>query len=215
MYIIAFLSSIVSRERGGSLRPPLPTIVRQSLSRRRLAYLGTVDITATTASNGGSVPCPHLSLMRFTYLPEEDAILMSTNVYTKKYDMLSTTGGGATGREEQSTSGALVALLVHDFADSSHSSSSIGKEMVNEGGGMYSITLNGTCSVVKDGTIFLFFSCVGCVGFLLMHAHHVVICATGTAMFLCTFFPYTLSLSLSFFYITTIIIVVVIVSDVG
>lgn len=47
---------------------------------------------------------------------------MSTNVKTKKYDML----------EKQSG----VALLIHDFA---------------EQGGEYSITLNGNCSVVKDG----------------------------------------------------------------
>ncbi|KAL3758002.1 hypothetical protein ACHAWU_001394 [Discostella pseudostelligera] len=145
----AFLSSIVSSREQGSLRPPLPAIVRQSLSRRRLAYLGTV----TSSSAGGGVPCPHLSLMRFTYLPEEDAILMSTNVYTKKYDMLS---AGAAGGGDGGEGGALVALLVHDFADSSHfsshssSSSSLSEEANNSGGGMYSITLNGTCSVVKD-----------------------------------------------------------------
>lgn len=161
LYRIAFLSSIVSRGQGGSLRPPLPSIVRQSLSRRRLAYLGTVDITtsssttggdgATESGGGGGVPYPHLSLMRFTYLPEEDAILMSTNVYTKKYDMLSAgAAGGVSGRG--GGGGALVALLVHDFADSSHSSSTGDvKEVNGESGGMYSITLNGTCSVVKDG----------------------------------------------------------------
>lgn len=146
-----------SREQG-SLRPPLPAIVRQSLSRRRLAYLGTV----TSSSAGGGVPCPHLSLMRFTYLPEEDAILMSTNVYTKKYDMLS---AGAAGGGDGGEGGALVALLVHDFADSSHfsshssSSSSLSEEANNSGGGMYSITLNGTCSVVKDGKDCVMISC--------------------------------------------------------
>jgi hypothetical protein len=93
--------------------------------------------------------------MRFTYLPEEDSILMSTNVYTKKYDMLSAGVGGG-GECEGGEGGALVALLVHDFADSSHfssrsSSSSSSSEEANSGGGMYSITLNGTCSVVKDG----------------------------------------------------------------
>ena len=163
IYRIAFLSSIVSRGQGGSLRPPLPSIVRQSLSRRRLAYLGTVDITTSSTTGGdgatesggggggGGVPYPHLSLMRFTYLPEEDAILMSTNVYTKKYDMLSAgAAGGVSGRG--GGGGALVALLVHDFADSSHSSSTGDvKEVNGESGGMYSITLNGTCSVVKDG----------------------------------------------------------------
>ena len=163
----AFLSSIVSRGQGGSLRPPLPSIVRQSLSRRRLAYLGTVDITTSSSTTGGDgatesgggggggggVPYPHLSLMRFTYLPEEDAILMSTNVYTKKYDMLSAGAAGGVSGRGGGGGGALVALLVHDFADSSHSSSTGDVKEVNgeSSGGMYSITLNGTCSVVKDG----------------------------------------------------------------
>ena len=49
---------------------------------------------------------------------------MSTNVKTKKYDMLEKQNG--------------VALLIHDFGDGNLT-------------GEYSITLNGTCSVVKDG----------------------------------------------------------------
>ena len=91
--------------------------------------------------------------MRFTYLPEEDAILMSTNVYTKKYDMLSAGAAGGVSGRGGGGGGALVALLVHDFADSSHSSSTGDVKEVNgeSSGGMYSITLNGTCSVVKDG----------------------------------------------------------------
>jgi hypothetical protein len=89
--------------------------------------------------------------MRFTYLPEEETIIMSTNRRTKKYDMLERQGG--------------VALLVHDFSEavplpppSSSSSSSGGSGGVLAGGGgvvsltgEYSITLNGTCSVVEDG----------------------------------------------------------------
>jgi hypothetical protein len=35
----------------------------------------------------------HLSLMRFTYLPDEETIIMSTSERTKKYDMLERTGG--------------------------------------------------------------------------------------------------------------------------
>lgn len=50
---------------------------------------------------------------------------MSTNVKTKKYDMLEKQNG--------------VALLIHDFGD--------GNNLTGE----YSITLNGTCSVVRDG----------------------------------------------------------------
>lgn len=50
---------------------------------------------------------------------------MSTNVKTKKYDMLEKQNG--------------VALLIHDFGGDGNLT------------GEYSITLNGTCSVVKDG----------------------------------------------------------------
>lgn len=49
---------------------------------------------------------------------------MSTNVKTKKYDMLEKQNG--------------VALLIHDFGE--------GDNLTGE----YSITLNGTCSVVRD-----------------------------------------------------------------
>lgn len=58
---------------------------------------------------------------------------MSTNIYTKKYEML----------EKQSG----VALLIHDFSE--------GIDSIGDGTirftGEYSITLNGTCSVVNDG----------------------------------------------------------------
>lgn len=50
---------------------------------------------------------------------------MSTNVKTKKYDMLEKQNG--------------VALLIHEFGDGDNLN------------GEYSITLNGTCSVVRDG----------------------------------------------------------------
>ena len=85
--------------------------------------------------------------MRFTYLPEEETIIMSTNRRTKKYDMLERQGG--------------VALLVHDFSEAvplpPPSSSSSSSTSSGGGGGVvsltgeYSITLNGTCSVVEDG----------------------------------------------------------------
>lgn len=105
----------------------------------------------------------HLSLMRFTYLAEEElskfivyftpvihcidcyilnqnlvfrtiiTVLMSTNIYTKKYEMLEKQNG--------------VALLIHDFSEGSNSSSHSDVRLTGE----YSITLNGTCSVVRDG----------------------------------------------------------------
>ena len=108
------------------LRPPLPDVVRRVLSRCRLSYLSTVDVGSQSS---------HLSLMRFTYLPEEETIVMSTNVKTKKYDML----------EQQSG----VALLIHDFSESSAGEDASGASRLT---GEYSITLNGTCSVVKDST---------------------------------------------------------------
>jgi general stress protein 26 len=99
-----------------ALRPPLPPVVQKLLQACRLAYLSTVDTEAGTS---------HLSLMRFTYLPSEEVIVMSTNMHTKKYDMLLQQRG--------------VALLVHDF----------GTGNLGEGGEL-SATLNGTCSIVSD-----------------------------------------------------------------
>ena len=112
----AFLSSLVKNPSSQPLRPPLPEIVRRVLSRCSFAYLSTIDVDSTSS---------HLSLMRFTYLANEETIIMSTNVKTKKYDMLEKQNG--------------VALLIHDFGGDGNLT------------GEYSITLNGTCSVVKDG----------------------------------------------------------------
>jgi len=67
-------------------------------------------------------------------LPEEETIVMSTNVKTKKFEML----------EKQSG----VALLVHDFAEERAKGGEDGSAPPLTG--EYSITLNGTCSVVKD-----------------------------------------------------------------
>ena len=110
------LSSIVRR--GSKLRPPFPTIVKEMLSKCRLAYLSTVDMDVASS---------HLSLMRFTYLNDQEdgeIVVLSTNKKTKKFDMLQKQNG--------------VALLVHDFG-----------QQTNEAG-MYSITLNGNCRIVTD-----------------------------------------------------------------
>ena len=117
-----FLLSLVKNPSSQPLRPPLPEIVQRVLSRCSFAYLSTIDVDSTSS---------HLSLMRFTYLPEEETIVMSTNVKTKKYEMLEKQNG--------------VALLIHDFGD--------GDNLTGE----YSITLNGTCSVVRDGKILMYF----------------------------------------------------------
>ncbi len=103
---------------GSQLKPPFPKLVREMLSKCRLAYLSTVDSEMATS---------HLSLMRFTYLndPEDgEVVIMSTNVMTKKFEMLQRQKG--------------VALLVHDFGQDSASA------------GLYSITLNGNCRIVEN-----------------------------------------------------------------
>jgi hypothetical protein len=117
----ASLRQVVADADGQPIRPPLPSIIQQLLSHCRLAYLSTVDSDAQTS---------HLSLMRFTYLPEEEVIILSTNRNTKKYDMLTQQKG--------------VALLVHDFGSGESSSSSSTNNTVSAG---YSITLNGTCQI--------------------------------------------------------------------
>jgi general stress protein 26 len=99
----ASLSSMARR--GSHLKPPFPQVVRDMLSKCRLAYLSTVD------SDEGS---SHLSLMRFTYLNDTvdgEVVIMSTNKNTKKFDMLQKQRG--------------VALLVHDFGQHSGSTFSI------------------------------------------------------------------------------------------
>ena len=116
-----------------ALRPPFPPAVKHLLQTCRLAYLSTVDASnAATAASSSSSSSPqlssHLSLMRFTYLPSEEVIVMSTNRHTKKYDMLLQQRG--------------VALLVHDFGGGTTSSGG--------GSGEYSITLNGTCSILPN-----------------------------------------------------------------
>ena len=94
--------------------PPLPTIVQSLLSNAHLAYLSTSDVPNETS---------HLSLMRFTYLPEDEVIVMSTRRDTKKFDLLRNQRG--------------VAMLVHDFGSSPVE-------------GTYSIALNGDCFIVDD-----------------------------------------------------------------
>ncbi|KAL7551377.1 hypothetical protein ACHAWF_014579 [Thalassiosira exigua] len=136
----AFLSALARDASSQPLRPPLPDVVRRVLSRCRFAYLSTIDVDAASS---------HLSLMRFTYLPEEEVIVLSTNVKTKKYDMLVRQSG--------------VALLIHDFGEGQAGAASPADDDGGDGAarltGEYSITLNGTCSVVKDGENMLVESC--------------------------------------------------------
>jgi len=119
-------TSLSKMARSGSqlLKPPFPELVREMLSKCRLAYLSTVD---------NEMGSSHLSLMRFTYLNDEHAgeiVIMSTNRRTKKFDMLRRQKG--------------VALLVHDFGLQDNRS--------NPNAGLYSITLNGSCRIIEDTT---------------------------------------------------------------
>lgn len=97
------------------IKPPFPQVLVDMLNSSHLAYLSTVDIEDASS---------HLSLMRYTYLQEEQLLVLSTNRKTKKYQMLTQQRG--------------VSLLVHDFDNTMDSS------------GAYSITLNGTCRIVRD-----------------------------------------------------------------
>ena len=112
-------ASLASFAEQSPIRPPLPKLVQRLLSRCRLSYLSTIDVPAQSS---------HLSLMRFTYLLEEEVIIMSTNRKTKKFAMLEQQRG--------------VSLLVHDFGQSEDGPD-----------GEFSITLNGKCHIVQDGEI--------------------------------------------------------------
>lgn len=106
------------------IKPPFPQTLRDMLSKCRLAYLSTVDMQAISS---------HLSLMRFTYLHDEEdgeVVIMSTNKDTKKFQMLKQQNG--------------VSLLVHDF-DKAQSDGSGNKEPQET----RSITLNGNCRILS------------------------------------------------------------------
>jgi len=129
------------------IRPPFPSILRDMLSKCRLAYLSTVDMITTEAN---VMLSSHLCLMRFTYLKDDqhgdgDVIIMSTNRKTKKYDILL--------RHKQ------VALLVHDFYqfDEEKNSTIVQRSKQGDDGdninmitSTCSITLNGECHILFD-----------------------------------------------------------------
>mmetsp|Transcript_6964 Transcript_6964/g.11645 ORF Transcript_6964/g.11645 Transcript_6964/m.11645 type:complete len:215 (-) Transcript_6964:18-662(-) len=104
-------------KRGSICYSEFPPVVKDVLRRCKLAYLATVDAENDTS---------HLSLMRFTYLPDDGVIVMSTNMNTKKFNMLRNQTG--------------VALLIHDFHQF--------EDGMSTGA---SITLNGRCCIVEPG----------------------------------------------------------------
>jgi hypothetical protein len=59
----AFLHNLTLNPNMQPLRPPLPELVRNVLKRCRFAYLSTMDLEMNSS---------HLSLMRFTYLADEE-----------------------------------------------------------------------------------------------------------------------------------------------
>lgn len=123
------ISSTIPHLSSQKFKPPFPQQIRDVLSKSRLAYLSTVDSYMSSS---------HLSLMRFTYLSDADdgeVVVMSTNRKTKKFDMLKAQRG--------------VALLVHDFLSTDDDK---GSNAVGGGGGLYSITLNGNCRILENGT---------------------------------------------------------------
>eukprot|EP00956_Cyclotella_meneghiniana_P032371 scaffold88678_cov79-Cyclotella_meneghiniana.AAC.1 len=71
----AFLHNLTLHPNMQPLRPPLPDIVRTILGRCRFAYLSTMDVDAKSS---------HLSLMRFTYLAEEE-LTVTAEIYREAH----------------------------------------------------------------------------------------------------------------------------------
>jgi nitroimidazol reductase NimA-like FMN-containing flavoprotein (pyridoxamine 5'-phosphate oxidase superfamily) len=112
-----------------NIRPPFPPVIRKMLSSCRLAYLSTVESDSS-----------HLSLMRFTYINDEDdgeVIIMTTKKKTKKFTMLQKQNG--------------VALLIHDFSQFKKSDNKDDDDTKEGKDGVLSITLNGRCTILEDG----------------------------------------------------------------
>lgn len=123
--------SISNFNQSQHFKPPFPPKIRAMLSKCRLAYLSTVDAGSSTS---------HLSLMRFTYLHDPtdgEIVVMSTNKKTKKFEMLAQQSG--------------VALLVHDFVKLPEDYGN-GDDDGSSSGGTYSMTLNGQCRILENGT---------------------------------------------------------------
>ncbi|KAK3271081.1 hypothetical protein CYMTET_20549 [Cymbomonas tetramitiformis] len=110
----ASVDEVLKLAESGSVKPPLPSIIKNILLYARLTFL------ATSIDDN-----PHLSLMNFTYVKEEEVIVMSTAKHTKKFDFI----------QKQPN----VSLLFHDFAAEGDS----GQRACT-----YSITLNGAAKIV-------------------------------------------------------------------
>jgi len=107
------------------IRPPFPPEIVQLLRSCVLCYLSTLADGA-----------PHLSLMNFTYLPDDQKIIMSTRRDTTKYRAI--------------LANKRVAVLIHDFPSevreraAAASARAAGAAL---GGHTYSVTLYGEVQV--------------------------------------------------------------------
>ncbi len=103
------------------IKPPFPQEVASLLNRTRLCYL------STTGKEGE----PHLSLMNFTYVQDEEIIIVSTRRDTLKARNI--------------LESKKIAILIHDFPH-------LRKGKVPEEGCTYSITLYGTAKIQEGET---------------------------------------------------------------
>ena len=124
-------SSLVTE--GSIIKPPLPAEVIAILEATRLCHL------STNSSEGA-----HLSLMNFTYVQDEELIIMSTRRDTRKFQLLQDS--------------SQVSLLIHDFnspatfgraAEIKESEGGAGRGTYSEEAetGTYSITLSGNAQI--------------------------------------------------------------------
>ena len=104
----------------GTFEPPLPPPLMCLLARCSLCQLATVS----------DANAPHLSLMRFTYDPLTDVIVMSTRRLTKKFSNLQ--------RNKR------VSLLLTDFQDQGRG--------VHAATGTISVTIEGALSITTAGS---------------------------------------------------------------
>eukprot|EP00948_MAST-09A_sp_MAST-9A-sp1_P002292 g2292.t1 len=105
----------------GTITPPLPPVLIRILSRCSLCQLATVDAEG----------CPHLSLMRFTFHPKTNKIIMTTRRKTRKFRNL--------------TNNKNVSAVFHDFPN-------VGEDNTKPITGTFSITTKGVLEVSPSGT---------------------------------------------------------------
>lgn len=118
-YAIQFVVRKLEKKKPGvttvEIRPPFPPEIIALLTSSALCYLSTL-------SNGA----PHLSLMNFTYHPEDEKIIMSTRRNTTKYSAL--------------CENKRVAVLIHDFPAEHRTRAASASAMATQAKGDYGQT---------------------------------------------------------------------------